>query len=140
MPVAYLTRIVGFSATHRIARDDWTAEQNRAAFARAAEDHAHEYQCRVTVKGPLDAGSGGVVNLEQLDAVLVREIRDRFDGRHINRDIPEFSGGGGRLATGEALSVYLWERIAGSLPPGVTLHRIRVQEGPHLYSEYYGEP
>ena len=139
MPVAYLTRIIDFTATHRIARADWTAEQNRATFARAAEDHAHEYQCRVTVKGPLDAARGGVVNLEQLDAVLAREIRERFDGRHINADIPEFTAGK-RLATGEALSVYLWERLSGALPPGVTLHRIRIQEGPHLYSEYYGEP
>ena len=60
MPVAYLTRIVGFTATHRIARADWTAEQNRATFARAAEDHAHDYQCYVTVKGSLDAARGGV--------------------------------------------------------------------------------
>lgn len=139
MPLAYLTRIVAFTATHRIARADWTPEQNRAAFARAALDHAHEYQCRVTVKGSLDAARGGVVNLEQLDAVLAREIRQRFDGRHINDDFPEFAPGG-RLATGEALSVYLWERLAGALPPGVTLHRIRIQEGPHLYSEYFGEP
>lgn len=139
MPVAYLTRIVGFTATHRIARADWTAEQNRATFARAAEDHAHDYQCRVTVKGSLDGALGGIVNLEQLDAVLGREIRQRFDGRHINTDVPEFAAGA-RLATGEALSVYLWERLAGALPPGVTLHRIRIQEGPHLYSEYFGEP
>ncbi len=139
MPVAYLTRIVGFTATHRIARADWTAEQNRATFARAAEDHAHEYQCQVTVKGSLDAARGGIVNLEQLDAVLAREIRQRFDGRHINSDVPEFAAGG-RLPTGEALSVYLWERLTGALPPGVTLHRIRIQEGPHLYSEYFGEP
>ena len=139
MPVAYLTRIVGFTATHRIARADWTAEQNRATFARAAEDHAHDYQCRVTVKGSLDAARGGIVNLEQLDAVLSREIRQRFDGRHINSDVPEFAAGA-RLPTGEALSVYLWDRLAGALPPGVTLHRIRIQEGPHLYSEYFGEP
>lgn len=139
MPVAYLTRIVGFTTTHRIARADWTAEQNRATFARAAEDHAHDYQCRVTVKGSLDAARGGIVNLEQLDAVLAREIRQRFDGRHINSDIAEFAAGA-RLPTGEALSVYLWDRLAGALPPGVTLHRIRIQEGPHLYSEYFGEP
>src|ERR1051326_901131 len=81
MPVTYLTRIVGFRATHRVAPADWTPEQNRATlarapgggrrparpgadwtpeqnratFARAAEDHAHDYQCRVTVKGALDA-------------------------------------------------------------------------------------
>jgi 6-pyruvoyltetrahydropterin/6-carboxytetrahydropterin synthase len=138
MPVAYLTRIVEFSATHRIARADWTPEQNRAAFASASQDHAHDYRCEVTVKGSLAAERGGVVNLGALDALLAREITERLDGRHISEAIPEFAPGG-RLATGEALTVFLWDRLAGALPAGVTLHRIRVQEGPHLYSEYFGE-
>lgn len=139
MPTVYLTRIVEFTATHRVARADWTPERNAATFGKAATDHAHRYQCRVTVKGPLVAGEGGVVNLTELDALLAREITDRLADGDINRDLPEFRAGK-RLATGEALSVYLWERLAGVLPPGVRLHAIRVQEGPHLYSEYFGEP
>src|SRR5437773_2246973 len=43
-------------------------------------------------------------------------------------------------ATREAVAVYVWERIAPRLPRGVTLHAVRVQEGPHIYSEYFGEP
>lgn len=138
MPIAYLTRTVEFTATHRIRRADWTQERNAATFGQAAEDHSHRYHCRVTVKGPLEARSGGVVNLAALDALLAREITDRFDGRHINRDVPEFADSA-RLATGEALAVYLWERLARGLPPGVTLYAVRVQEGSHLYSEYFGE-
>lgn len=138
MPTAYLTRIVEFTATHRIHRPDWTAERNAATFGEAARDHQHHYQCRVTVKGPLAASEGGVVNLADLDALLGREIRERFDGRHINEAVPEFMPGG-RLATGETLAVYLWGRLSGRLPPGVTLHAIRVQEGVDLYSEYFGE-
>ena len=61
-----------------------------------------------------------------------------LDGRSINDDIPAFADGKW-LTTGEALAVYLWGRIEGQLPKGVTLHAIRVQEGPHLYSEYRGE-
>src|SRR2546430_4726377 len=34
---------------------------------------------------------------------------------------------------------YVWERIAPRLPPAVTLHAVRVQEGPHIYSEYRSE-
>ena len=138
MPTVYLTRIVEFDASHRIARADWTADENARAFGTAAQDHAHRYQVRVTLKGPLDAARGGVVDLQALDTLLEREIRARLEGRHVNRDIPEFAAGS-RLATGEALAVYLWERLAGTLPPGVALHAVRVQEGPHLFSEYYGE-
>jgi 6-pyruvoyltetrahydropterin/6-carboxytetrahydropterin synthase len=137
MPIAYLTRIVEFTATHRIARADWSPARNAAVFGTAAEDHAHRYQCRVTVKGPFVAEEAGVVNLTELDALLQREITARLDGAHINRDVPEFADGR-RLVTGEALAVYVWERLARALPAGVTLHAIRVQEGSHLYSEYFG--
>jgi len=138
MPICYLTRIVEFSATHRIRRADWSDERNAAEFARAATDHGHRYQCRVTVKGPLQAEAGGVMRLQQLDALLDEEVVRRFDGKSINAAAPEFADGQ-RLTTGEALTVYVWERIAQRLPPGVRLHAVRVQEGPHIYSEYFGE-
>lgn len=138
MPICYLTRIVEFSATHRIRRADWSDERNAAEFARAATDHGHRYQCRVTVKGPLQAEAGGVMRLQQLDTLLDEEVVRRFDGKSINAAAPEFADGQ-RLATGEALTVYVWERIATRLPPGVRLHAVRVQEGPHIYSEYFGE-
>jgi 6-pyruvoyltetrahydropterin/6-carboxytetrahydropterin synthase len=138
VPISYLTRIVEFSATHRIRRADWPAARNAAAFGKAASDHGHRYQCRVTVKGRLVAEAGGVINLAALDALLAEEITNRLDGKSINETVPQFADGQ-RLATGEALAVYVWERLAPRLPPDVTLHAVRVQEGPHLYSEYFGE-
>ncbi len=139
MPISYLTRIVEFTATHRIRRADWTDERNAAEFGKAATDHGHRYQCRVTVKGPLVAEAGGVTSLQALDGVLRDEVVRRLDGQSINDAVPEFADGR-RLATGEALAVYLWARLAPRLPSGVTLHAVRVQEGPHIYSEYFGEP
>lgn len=139
MPSSYLTRVVEFTATHRIRRADWTAERNAQEFGKAAEDHAHRYQVGVTVKGQLAPTESGVVSLVALDRLLADEVTSRFDGRHINRDIAEFTDGG-LLPTGEALAVYLWGRLAHRLPPGVALHAVRVQEGSRLYSEYFGEP
>ena len=139
MPISYLTRIVEFSATHYIRRADWPDERNAGEFGRAAVEHGHHYQCRVTVKGALAAEAGGVMSLEALDRLLAEEITRRLDGRSINEALPDFAPRR-RLATGEALAVYVWERIAPQLPRGVTLHAVRVQEGPHIYSEYYGEP
>jgi len=139
VPISYLTRIVEFSATHYIRRADWPDERNAQEFGRAAVDHGHRYQCRVTVRGPLVAEAGGVMSLETLDRLLAEEITRRLDGRSINEALLEFAPSR-RLATGEALAVYVWERIAPRLPRGVTLHAVRVQEGPHVYSEYFGEP
>ncbi len=130
MPTAYLTRVVEFTATHRFPQGP--------EFGATAHEHGHRYQCHVTVRGPFDPGRSGVMSLKALDDLLEREIVAPFDGRHINRDVPTFADGNW-LPTGEALAVYLWDRIKDQVPSGVTLHAIRVQEGPHLYSEYRGE-
>ncbi len=130
MPTAYLTRVVEFTGTHRFPQGP--------EFGAAAHEHGHRYQCHVTVSGPFDPGRAGVMSLKTLDDLLEREIVAPFDGRHINRDVPTFADGNW-LPTGEALAVYLWDRIKDQVPSGVTLHAIRVQEGPHLYSEYRGE-
>ncbi len=130
MPTAYLTRVVEFTGTHRFPQGP--------EFGAAAHEHGHRYQCHVTVRGPFDPGRAGVMSLKTLDDLLEREIVAPFDGRHINRDVPTFADGNW-LPTGEALAVYLWDRIKDQVPSGVTLHAIRVQEGPHLYSEYRGE-
>src|SRR3954447_25535641 len=132
MPTAYLTRVVDFTATHRFP--------DQPDFAGATADHSHLYKCEVTLKGRFDPARGGVMSLKALDTLLRREIVARFDGRHINEDIATFATGTW-LATGESVAVYLWERIIeAGLPTGVALHRVRVQEGPNFYSEYYGEP
>ena len=117
MPTAYLTRVVEFTGTHRFPQGP--------EFGAAAHEHGHP-------------GRAGVMSLKTLDDLLEREIVAPFDGRHINRDVPTFADGNW-LPTGEALAVYLWDRIKDQVPSGVTLHAIRVQEGPHLYSEYRGE-
>ncbi len=130
MPTAYLTRIVEFTATHRFPA---TPE-----FAGATDDHSHRYRCAVTVKGAFDPAERGVMSLQKLKSLLQREVVAQFDGRHINNDIAAFAAGK-LVATGEALAVYVWERIAGELPAGVALDCVRIEESPHLYSEYRGE-
>jgi 6-pyruvoyltetrahydropterin/6-carboxytetrahydropterin synthase len=130
MPTAYLTRVVEFTATHRFPQGP--------EFGAAAHEHGHRYECHVTVRGPFDPVRAGVMSLKSLDDLLAREIVAPFEGRNINHDVPAFADGSW-LPTGEALAVYFWERIKPHLPNGVTLHALRVQEGPHLYSEYRGE-
>src|SRR5207245_1974040 len=84
------------------------ARQSRAAFGKSAVEHGHRYQCRVTVQGRLEPEAGGVMSLAALDALLAEEVTGRLEGRSINDALPEFADGR-RLATGEALAVYVWE-------------------------------
>ena len=91
MPISYLTRVVDFTATHRIRRADWSRERNAREFGKAADDHEHHYQCRVTVKGALVSETGGVTSLVALDALLAEEITSRFAGRHISEAAPQLA-------------------------------------------------
>lgn len=140
MATAHLTRVVPFSAAHRYFRPDWTSERNQEVFGACASEHGHghNYHCCVTVAGTVEDDTGMIMNLHDLDSILQEEVTDRFDHKFINHDVPEFAVGE-RIPTGEALAVYIWERIASRLPDGVWLNRVRVQEEPYLYAEYFGE-
>ena len=139
MPVS-LTRSLGFRATHRYFRPDWSEDTNRSRFGWTAEEpgHAHDYRCSVTVTGPLDADTDMILDLPALDRILAEEVSARLDGRHLNRDLPEFAYGR-TLPSCEALARYLFQRIAPRLPAGVTLARVRVAEDASLHADCTGD-
>lgn len=131
---ASLTRVVRFRAEHHLGRPDHSPAENRARFGPLADPHAHDYTCLVTVGGPMDTGSGMIMDLGVLDRILDEEVR-RLDGRDLNRDFPELIERGGQ-PTCEALATWLFERIARRLPMGKRLERVRIEEDPTLYAEY----
>ncbi|HVO35711.1 MAG TPA: 6-carboxytetrahydropterin synthase, partial [Gemmatimonadales bacterium] len=76
--------------------------------------------------------------LAAIDRILAEQVVARFDGRDINRDIPEYAPGR-TLPTGEALCLDIWNRVAARLPAGCRLTAVRVQEDASLSAEYRGE-
>ena len=140
MTGARLTRAVTFRATHRYFRPDWSPERNAATFGDCAiaPGHEHVYQCRVTVSGTVSPETGMIMDLRLLDRLLDEEVTRRFDGHHINEDVPEFAPGR-TIPTGEALAIFVWGRLAPRLPAGIQLRSVRVQEAPDLFAEYRGE-
>lgn len=137
-PIAYLTRTVEFSATHRYFKPEWNDRKNAEVFGGSAAPHAHAYQCAVTVRGAVDPATGMVVDLGMLDRILAEEVVARFDKRDINRDVAEF-GPGRAMPTGEEICLDVWRRVSARLPAGCALSSVRVQEQPSLYAEYRGE-
>lgn len=137
MPAVSLTRRVTFAAAHRYRRPEWSDEQNERAFGACARHsyHGHSYSCDVTVQGPLDETTGMVVDLGVLDRVLAAEVRDRFDHRNINLDVPEFADG--RLVpTGENLARFICQRVQQALGGGVRVTRVVVAEDATLSATY----
>lgn len=135
-----LTRTVAFRARHRLHRGQWSEAENRARFGWTTEapGHGHDYRCAVTVAGAPGAPPDLLVDLAALDAVLESEVRQRFDGKHLNLDLPEFADGR-MLPTCEALARDLFPRIAARLPAGVALLRVRVAEDATLHADCTGE-
>lgn len=133
-----LTRVINFSATHRMYRPDWPAEENERQFGPVSRYHSHQYQCAVTVSGSMDPATGMILDLVQLDQILADEVTDRLNGRTLNTDLPELASGR-PLPTCEALVSMLYPRIAARLPSGLRLVRVRVAEDPTLYAEFSEE-
>ena len=113
---AYLTRRVAFAAAHRYRVPHWTDAENERTFGLCARPsfHGHSYVCDVTVTGTIDPVTGMVVDLAVLDRILTTEVRERFDHRNINVDVPEFADGK-LVPTGENLARFIFERVQGAL-------------------------
>lgn len=137
MASALLTRRVTFSAAHRYRRPEWSDEENARVFGLCARPnyHGHSYTCDVSVRGDIDPRTGMLVDVAALDAVLTREIRERFDHRNINLDVPEFADGK-LVPTGENLARFIFERLRVSLGASVTVTDVTVAEDATLRCSY----
>jgi 6-pyruvoyltetrahydropterin/6-carboxytetrahydropterin synthase len=140
MASAFLTRRVTFAAAHRYRRPEWSDEENARVFGLCARPnfHGHTYTCDVTVSGPIDERTGMIVDLAVLDRILAREVRDRFDHRNINQDVPEFADGK-LVPTGENLARFIFEQVGAALGKAARVTEVTVAEDATLTATYAGE-
>jgi 6-pyruvoyltetrahydropterin/6-carboxytetrahydropterin synthase len=134
---AYLTRRVSFAAAHRYRIAQWSDERNEQVFGACSRPsfHGHSYTCDVTVEGAIDDETGFLVDLGLLDRVLAREVRDRFDHRNINTDVPEFADGK-LVPTGENLARFILQRVQQALGTAARVVRVTVAEDSTLSATY----
>ena len=137
MPKVRATRLVHFSAAHRLFRPDWSDERNAAVFGDCSNPnwHGHNYEVEVTVEGPVDPSTGFVMDLKRLkELVQERVIRD-VDHKNLNREVPWLEG---INPSTENVVVAIWSRLAGELPTGVRLAKVLLRETPRNWVEYTG--
>jgi 6-pyruvoyltetrahydropterin/6-carboxytetrahydropterin synthase len=134
---AHLTRRVAFAAAHRYRIAEWSDEKNERTFGLCARPnfHGHSYVCDVTVAGEIDPKTGFCVDLGELDRLLAREVRDRFDHRNINLDVPEFADGK-LMPTGENLARFIFEKVRAGLTGGAKVIRVTIAEDSTLSTTY----
>ena len=97
-----LTRCYRFPAAHVLARDDFSDAENQRRYGKCANPggHGHNYGVEVTVRGPVDPGTGEVMGRRQLDELVAERVVARFGHRLLNDD-PLFEG---RVPTAENIA------------------------------------
>ncbi|BCJ85026.1 6-carboxytetrahydropterin synthase [Effusibacillus dendaii] len=133
----YMSRRVDFSAAHVYRKASWSNERNVRVFGACSNPngHGHDYVLEVMVRGHLDARSGIVVNIVDIDRIVKGIIRNELDGKFLDREHSYFKE---KIPTTENIVEYLWSRFDGAFP-NCELYKIRLQENPFLFSEKEGE-
>lgn len=122
-----VTHAYEFAASHRLHSPCLSDAENRELFGKCnyPNGHGHNYLLEVTLEGPVDPRTGRVIRPELLDAIVQREILDRYDHRHFNYDIPEFEG---LVPSAEIITQVIWKRLRDQFSAPVALYRVLVRE------------
>jgi 6-pyruvoyltetrahydropterin/6-carboxytetrahydropterin synthase len=133
---AYLSRRYGLSASHRLYSEAYSEEENRAVYGKCANPHGHghNYVVEVTVGGEVDAITGMVCNLADLDGCVQKTVIERFDHTNLNLD-KSFAV---QVPTTENLCIAIHNLLAEHFVHA-DLERVRVEETRNNFFEYAGE-
>ncbi len=123
-----------FNAAHRLARADWSNEQNEQTFGRCSYPnfHGHNYEVEIKVVGEIDTKTGFVMDLKVLSDLVSEKVLDRFDHKNLNVDVEEFKN---LNPTAENICVVIYELLRPHLDQKLDLF-IRLSETPRNFVEY----
>ena len=134
----YITRKESFNAAHKLARKDWSDEQNLAVYGKCANPnwHGHNYDLYVTVKGEINPETGFLVDLKWMKKVINENVVDKLDHRNLNLDVDFMKD---QLASTENLAIAIWNILMPLIQEGgATLHSIKLYETENNFVEYLG--
>lgn len=125
-----LTKILRFSAAHRLASPALSRAENRRLYGPCFRGHGHNYALEATVRGVVDA-DGMVMDAAVLEQAM-RTVVDLLDHRDLTHDVPALAN---TVTTGENLASTFYRMIDRALPPG-SLVRVAVVETENNRFEY----
>lgn len=131
-----LSRRYRFAASHRLHSPKLTAEENRRLYGKcdSAYGHGHNYVLEVTFTGPVEASTGMIANLGELDPFVEREVTSAFDHKYLNEEVPEFLH---RVPTTENLAREIFRRLNAFR--AAKLERVRIEETSKNSFEFCGD-
>ena len=129
-----ITKKYHFCASHKYGNANWSEEKNLEVFGKDYNTHGHNYILEVSVTGPIDPGSGWLVDLKKLGQIVKKYVVNVLDHSQIEVDIEWFKG---KQPSSENILVWAWGEIAPRMERG-TLHRLRLVETHSIHTDYYG--
>ena len=132
-----ITRQVHFNSAHRLHNPTKSQAWNEQQYGLCTNPHwhGHNYVLEVTVRGQPDPETGYLLDLGVLKRILHRAVVDKCDHKNLNTDV-EFLRG--VIPSTENLVIAFWGEIEPHLPKAVQLHRVRLNETPRNFAEYFG--
>ena len=111
------------------------AEENQRTYGKCnnPHGHGHNYALEVTVAGPVDAKTGMVCNLVDLDGFVQREILERYEHSNLNV-MDEFKD---RVPTTENLCMEIFGRLQQGFHHA-QVEKVRMEETLMNSFEYAG--
>jgi len=134
---ATLTVQTHFSAAHRLALPELSLEENTEIYGKCARvnGHGHNYHLEVSVTGEMDARTGMIVDLGDLQKVIDDYVVEPFDHTFLNKDIPYFAD---VVPTAENIAVYIAQLLKEPIASlGVELDKVKLVESPNNSCEIY---
>jgi 6-pyruvoyltetrahydropterin/6-carboxytetrahydropterin synthase len=127
-----ITRVYEFAASHRLHSDALSLQENVDLFGKCNNPagHGHNFVLEVTVEGEPDVKTGMIADIQAIDDRVNELVVDRLDHKHLNEDIPEFTG---QVVTSEVLVAQIFKMLDGKLP--AKLSRVRLFETARSYFE-----
>jgi len=116
-PQVVVTRRTHFNAAHRLFNPALGDAENARLFGPCANPnyHGHNYNLDVSVAGPIDPGTGYVIDIKTLKDLVETHVLGKLDHRNLNLDVPEFRD---LNPTAENIVVICWRWLAPAIPHG----------------------
>jgi 6-pyruvoyltetrahydropterin/6-carboxytetrahydropterin synthase len=134
--LVYVTKRIEFSASHRLFNPEFTDEENDQIYDKCNNyhGHGHNYILEVTISGEPDPKTGYLIDLKKLKKILMEELINKVDHKHLNFDVPFMKG---IIPTVENIISSFWNILADKIPSG-KLYRLKLWETENSYAEYFG--
>ncbi len=125
-----------FNAAHRLFNPTWSDEKNDAIFGKCnnPNDHGHNYELIVQLKGEIDPDTGYVYDMKVLSDLIKEYVLTKFDHKNLNLDTVEFKD---LNPSAENIAVVIWTILREKIDRKYELI-VRLYETERNFVEYDG--